>query len=159
MEPTAMTVHPSIDPAPFLQEELAQASPDLLRELMGSFINTLLSAQADAVCGADYGSRDPERTNRRNGYRHRDLDTRVGTLGVAVPKLRSPRWRGCSACWTEMTDEVLVESDVFTSKPDGRLIWGCCATRTQARGIRARPGQELVAQVERTVQFGHCFVA
>jgi putative transposase len=88
MEPTAMTVHPSIDPARFLQEELAQASPDLLRELMGSFINTLFSAQADAVCGADYGSRYPERTNRRNGYRHRDLDTRVGTLGVAVPKLR-----------------------------------------------------------------------
>ena len=83
-----MTVSPSIDPARFLHEELARASPDLLRELMGSFINTLLSAQADAVCGAGYGSRDPERTNRRNGYRHRDLDTRVGTLNVAVPKLR-----------------------------------------------------------------------
>ena len=91
-----MTVNPSIDPARFLQEELSQASPDLLRELMGSFINTLLSAQADAVCGADYGTRDPERTNRRNGYRHRDLDTRVGTLDVAVPKLREgsffPDW-------------------------------------------------------------------
>ena len=56
-----MTVNPSIDPARFLQDELAQASPDLLRELMGSFINTLLSAQADAVCGADYGARDPDR--------------------------------------------------------------------------------------------------
>ena len=30
----------------------------------------------------------PERTNQRNGYRHRDLDTRVGTLDVAIPKLR-----------------------------------------------------------------------
>jgi putative transposase len=26
--------------------------------------------------------------NSRNGYRHRDLDTRVGTLDVAVPKIR-----------------------------------------------------------------------
>ena len=34
--------------------------------------------------------------NRRNGYRHRDLDTRLGTLDVAVPKLREggffPDW-------------------------------------------------------------------
>ena len=36
-----------------------------------------------------YGQPSPERTNTRNGYRHRDLDTRVGTIDVAIPKLRS----------------------------------------------------------------------
>jgi hypothetical protein len=36
-----MTVNPSIDPARMLEEQLAQASPDLLRELLGTFINTL----------------------------------------------------------------------------------------------------------------------
>ena len=91
-----MTVNPSIDPARMLEEQLAQASPDLLRELLGSFINTLLSAEADTVCGAEYGSVSPERTNRRNGYRHRDFDTRAGTLDVAIPKLRQgsyfPEW-------------------------------------------------------------------
>lgn len=34
--------------------------------------------------------------NSRNGYRHRDLDTRVGTIDVAIPKLRTgsyfPEW-------------------------------------------------------------------
>lgn len=39
-----MTAGPSIDPAEFLHEHLVQASPDLLRELMQGFINTLLSA-------------------------------------------------------------------------------------------------------------------
>ena len=91
-----MTAGPSIDPTEFLHEHLAQASPDLLRELMGGFINTLLSADADSVCGASYGTRDPDRSNRRNGYRHRDLDTRIGTLDVAIPKLREgsyfPEW-------------------------------------------------------------------
>lgn len=29
---------------------------------------------------------------QRNGYRHRELDTRVGTLDVAIPKLRSGSW-------------------------------------------------------------------
>ena len=91
-----MTVRSIIDPAHLLEEQLAQASPDLLRELLGTFINTLLSAEADAVCGAEYGVVSPERTNRRNGYRHRDFDTRAGTIDVAVPKLRTgsyfPEW-------------------------------------------------------------------
>jgi len=83
-----MTAGPSIDPEAFLHEQLAQASPHLMREMLATFINALLSAQADTVCGAEYGARSEARTNRRNGYRHRDLDTRVGTLDVAVPKLR-----------------------------------------------------------------------
>jgi len=91
-----MTANTSIDPAAFLHEQLAQASPDLMRELLSTFINALLSAQADSVCGAEYGVRSDERTNRRNGYRHRDLDTRAGTIDVAVPKLREgsffPDW-------------------------------------------------------------------
>ena len=77
-----MTAAPSIDPARFLQDELAQASPDLMRDMLTTFINALLSAQADAVCGAEYGSRSQERTNRRNGYRHRDLGTRAGTVDL-----------------------------------------------------------------------------
>lgn len=91
-----MTANPIIDPSTFLDEQLAQASPDLMRELLTTFVNALLSAQADSVCGAEYGARTAERTNRRNGYRHRDLDTRVGTLDVAIPKLREgtffPDW-------------------------------------------------------------------
>ena len=51
-----MTVKPSIDPARLLEEQLAQASPDLLRELLTIFINTLMSAESDAVCGAAYGT-------------------------------------------------------------------------------------------------------
>jgi putative transposase len=91
-----MTVTASIDPARLLEEQLAQASPDLLRELLQTFINTLLSAEADAVCGAAYGTTSPERVNHRNGYRRRDFDTRAGTVDVAIPKLRQgsyfPEW-------------------------------------------------------------------
>ena len=48
------------------------------------------------VCGAEYGAVSPDRVNSRNGYRHRDFDTRAGTVDVAVPKLRQgtyfPEW-------------------------------------------------------------------
>jgi transposase-like protein len=64
--------------------------------MLATFINALMSAEADAVCGAPYGVPGPDRVNVRNGYRHRDFDTRAGTLDVAIPKLRSgsyfPDW-------------------------------------------------------------------
>lgn len=91
-----MTSVQRIDPSVMLPDQLAEASPDVLRELMSTFIQALMSAEADAVCGAGYGERSEERVNSRNGYRHRDFDTRVGTIDLAIPKLRSgsyfPEW-------------------------------------------------------------------
>ena len=53
-----------------------------------SFAEALMGAEADAVCGAAYRARDEDRVNRRNGYRTREWDTRVGSIVVAMPKLR-----------------------------------------------------------------------
>lgn len=87
--------HP-IDVEKLLADQLATASPDLLRGLLSTFIQALMSAEADAVCGAGYGRHSPGRTNRRNGYRPRDFDTRAGTIDLAIPKLRQgsyfPEW-------------------------------------------------------------------
>lgn len=95
-EDHAMTNLQPIDPAKPFAEQLAMASPDLLRAMVSSFVQTLMSAEADAACGAGYGERSDERVNHRNGYRHRDFDARIGTIDVAIPKLRSgsyfPDW-------------------------------------------------------------------
>jgi putative transposase len=92
----AMTAPHSIDPARFLAEQLADPGSDLLRAMSTAFVNALMSAEADAICGAEYGQASPERSNVRNGYRRREFDTRAGTLEVAIPKLRSgsyfPDW-------------------------------------------------------------------
>src|SRR5690348_7842566 len=86
----------SVDPVQLLEKHLTSASPDLLREMIASFANAMMSAQADQLCGAEYGQRSVERVNRRNGYRAREWDTRVGTVELAVPKLREgsffPDW-------------------------------------------------------------------
>lgn len=91
-----MTAPHIVDPATVLGEALAQASPDLMRHLLQTTINALLSADADALVGAEWGRPSPDRSTHRNGYRHRELDTRVGTIDVAIPKLRSgtyfPEW-------------------------------------------------------------------
>lgn len=91
-----MTAPHIVDPERLLHEALGQASPDLLGHLLQTTINALLSADADAVAGAEYGKPSEHWTAQRNGYRHRRLDTRAGTIDVAIPKLRSgtcfPDW-------------------------------------------------------------------
>jgi transposase-like protein len=84
-----MTAPKSVDPVSVLREQLESASPDLLRAMVRTFADALMSADADAVCGAAYGERSLERVNSRNGYRAREWDTRAGTVELAIPKLRS----------------------------------------------------------------------
>jgi putative transposase len=81
-------VERTMDPQGWLRKQLEEASPDLLRAMVQDFAEALMSAEADVLCGAGYRERSPERVNRRNGYRERDWDTRVGTIELAVPKLR-----------------------------------------------------------------------
>jgi putative transposase len=91
-----MAAGPSIDVAGWLEEQLAQASPDLLRAMVQSFAEALMGAEADAVCGAAYGERSEQRAKTRNGYRRREWDTRAGSINLAIPKLRQgsyfPDW-------------------------------------------------------------------
>jgi len=81
---------------PWLRKQLENEDGDLLAEMVKTFVNQLMGAEADALCGAGYGERSPERVNSRNGYRAREFDTRVGTIELAIPKLREgsyyPDW-------------------------------------------------------------------
>jgi putative transposase len=80
----------------WLRKHLEAADTDLLREMVLGFVQALMSAEADAACGAGHGERSADRVNQRNGYRERRLDTRVGTLDLEIPKLRQgsyfPDW-------------------------------------------------------------------
>jgi transposase-like protein len=89
-------VEMTMDVQSWLRKQLEEASPDLLRAMVQDFAEALMGAEADALCGAPYGERSPERVNIRNGYRGRPWDTRVGTIELAIPKLRAgsyfPDW-------------------------------------------------------------------
>jgi hypothetical protein len=89
-------VESTMDITGWLREQLEEASPDLLRAMVQEFAEALMGAEADTLCGARYGERTPQRVNRRSGYRERGCDTRVGSIELAVPKLRAgsylPDW-------------------------------------------------------------------
>jgi len=89
-------VETTMDFESWLRKQLEEASPDLLRAMVKDMAEALMGAETEALCGAGYGERSPERVNRRNGYRERDWDRRVGSIELAVPKLRAgsyfPDW-------------------------------------------------------------------
>ncbi len=92
-----MEVPNKMNPLAWLRKHLDdEGSSDVVREMVKTFAEALMSAEADAVCGAGWGERSPERTNRRKrlpkpGLRHPGGQDRPGD-----PKLRSgsyfPDW-------------------------------------------------------------------
>ena len=69
---------------------------DFLQEGVRWLIQELIEAEVSAQIGAGRYERSDERTTQRNGYRTRRWDTRVGSVEVAIPQLRTgtsfPRW-------------------------------------------------------------------
>jgi transposase-like protein len=64
------------------------ADADLVREMLGFAAERLMEAEVRARTGAAHGERDPARLAQRNGYRARAWDTRVGRIGLEIPRLR-----------------------------------------------------------------------
>jgi putative transposase len=93
-----VTVPTTIDAGAWLSKHLEgdDSDSDLARAMLQAFAQVLMSTQASAMCGAGFNERSEERVNTRNGYRTRDWDTRVGTIDLAIPKLREgsyyPEW-------------------------------------------------------------------
>ena len=79
-----MTAPHIADPASLLGEALPEASPGLMRHLLQTMLNALLSADADAVMVAEWGQPSPTRTTHRNSYHHRDLDTRLSPPSTSL---------------------------------------------------------------------------
>ena len=100
------------------------------REVLRLAANLLMSAEADAACGAAYGERGGSRTNSRNGYRSRSLKTALGDVELDVPKLR----RGTYYPESVLTRWSRVEASLAA------LVAGACVDGVSTRGM------ELLAQ-------------
>jgi transposase-like protein len=85
-----------MDAVEAFRKQLDGAGIDVLRELVKVFTERLMAEEVEVICGAGYGERSDERVNRRNGYRERVFDTRVGTIDLQIPRLREgsyfPGW-------------------------------------------------------------------
>ncbi|MFC4529459.1 hypothetical protein ACFO60_01690 [Sphaerisporangium dianthi] len=55
-----MAVNDSVDPASRLAKQIETQEPDLLRSMVKTMAETLMSAEADGLCNATYGTRSEE---------------------------------------------------------------------------------------------------
>jgi len=62
---------------------------DFLRTVAEAVVQLLMEVDVDGLVGAGRHERSAERQTYRNGFRDRALDTRLGTLQLRIPKLRS----------------------------------------------------------------------
>ena len=68
---------------------LGEEHADVVREAVALVVRELMEAEVAEQIGAGRYERSEARQTQRNGYRSRQWDTRVGTLELAIPRLRS----------------------------------------------------------------------
>lgn len=79
----------SVDLLEHLGNDLFNNHPDFMRQALGAMLAQFMEAEITQRTGAAPGERTEDRLAVRNGYRSRPLETRMGTLELAIPKLRS----------------------------------------------------------------------
>jgi transposase-like protein len=72
-----------------LRKAMADGDVDILREGVRVLAQAIMEAEVSELTGLPHGERDPERRlTSRNGYRERRWDTRVGSVELAIPRVR-----------------------------------------------------------------------
>jgi transposase-like protein len=78
-----------MDLSAFVGKLLEEQDGDTLREGIRVLAQALMESEVSSLIGAERYERNDERSTYRNGYRTRSWDTRVGTIELAIPKLRT----------------------------------------------------------------------
>lgn len=78
----------SMTPAQAASKVLCSAHGDFLREALQAVLRDIMESEVTELAGAGLHERSEDRVVRRNGYRPRTFDTRVGTLELEIPRLR-----------------------------------------------------------------------
>lgn len=142
-----------------LEQATRSDEPDILREALGWAIEELMEADVTEHLGAAPYERSLERTAYRNGHRLRELETRAGTLTLAIPKLRQgsyfPDWlleprRRAERALVAVIQEAYVQG-VSTRKVDDlvRAMGGTGISKSQVSRLCGELDHELAAFRER----------
>src|SRR6056297_423331 len=81
-----------------------------MSKLMETILNQVLELQAEEQLGAKPYERSENRTAYRNGYRDRQLKTRIGSLTLSVPRFRSGEFSTSLFTRYQRSEQALVLS-------------------------------------------------
>jgi len=142
-----------------VRKAIADGDVDFLREGVRVLAQAVMEAEVSELTGVPKGERDPERRlTSRNGYRDRRWDTRVGTMNLAIPRVRDgsyypsllePRRRAERALLAVVQEayvlgvstrrvEDLVEALGIASLSKSEVSRICSALDTEVEAFRSR---------------------
>ena len=142
-----------------VRKAISDGDSDFLREGVRVLAEAVMEAEVTELTGVPKGERDPERRlTRRNGYRERRWDTRVGTVDLAIPRVRDgsyfpsllePRRRAERALLSVVQEayvagvstrrvEDLVEALGITALSKSQVSRMCAALDAEVEAFRAR---------------------
>jgi putative transposase len=85
---TTMAASQTMTTAEVVAKTLIDEHSDFLREAVTIVARELMEAEISREIGAELGEQSPDRITYRNGYRLRDWETRVGEIGLQIPRKR-----------------------------------------------------------------------
>ena len=142
---------PRMDLSAFVGKLLEEQDGDVLREGIRVLSQALMETEVAGLIGAERHERTGERTAYRNGARMRTWDTRMGTIELAIPKVRpgtyfpsllQPRRRAEHALLAGLQGAALEE----------RVLRLWCAKEAAAKclgiGLQGEPAQFVVAHAD-----------
>ena len=142
-----------------VRKAISDGDVDFLREGVRVLAEAVMEAEVTEVTGVPHGERDPERRlTRRNGYRERRWDTRVGSVELSIPRVRDgsyfpsllePRRRAERALLAVVQEayvagvstrrvEDLVETLGITSLSKSQVSRMCAGLDAEVEAFRAR---------------------
>jgi transposase-like protein len=143
-----------------VRKAIAEGDVDFLREGIQVLAQAVMEAEVSELTGLPRGERDPDRRlTHRNGYRERRWDTRVGTIDLAIPRVRDGSYLPSLLDPRRRTERALLAvvqeayvSGVSTRRVDDLVralgIEGisrsevsriCAALETEVEAFRSRP--------------------
>jgi transposase-like protein len=136
-----------------LGKVLEEGNGDFLMQVLAAGLRSVMEADVAGICQAKAGERSPIRENQRNGYRERELETRMGTLALQIPKLRKgsyfPDFLEPRRRWEQAFVNVVAEAyvaGVSTRRVEGLVeTLGC---RGMSKSEVSRLAKELDGEVE-----------
>jgi len=126
----------------------------LVRGTVEETLNSMLEAEADALCGAQRYERSPDRVDTRAGHYERQLQTKAGPVKLKMPKLRKQtfetaiieRYRRREASIEESLIEMyLAGVSVRRVEDITEALWG---TRVSS-GTVSKLNQKVYQHIER----------
>ena len=143
-----------------VRKAIEEGDGDFLRETVHLLAQSVMEAEVTELTGVPKGERAPDRRlTSRNGYRDRRWDTRVGTIDLAIPRVRDgnyfpsllePRRRAERALLAVVQEEYvlgvstrrvddLVQSLGITGISKSEVSRICAALDAEVETFRKRP--------------------